>query len=72
MIASTHVGDNGHLASVKGKPFTQQTASGSFEDGCIHIGVHQHIARTARPAAVAIVNLTAIDVDTIGVGHANP
>jgi hypothetical protein len=34
--------------------------------------MHQDIACTAGAAAIAIVNLTAIDIHAIGVGHANP
>ena len=71
MIARTHVGDDGHLATVKGKSFTQQAAPGCFKYSSIHIGVHQDISGTARAAAIAIVNLTTVDVDTIGVGHAH-
>ena len=72
MVARTHVGHNGDLATIEGQAFSQQTTSRSFKHGGIDIGVHQHIARAARAAAIAIVNLTAVDVDAIGVGHANP
>ena len=34
--------------------------------------MHQDIASAAGAAAIAIVNLPSIDVNTIGVGHANP
>jgi len=33
--------------------------------------MHQHVARAARAAAVTAVGLTAVDVHTIGVGHAH-
>jgi hypothetical protein len=72
MIASPHVGDNSHLAAIKGQALTQQSAPGSLEDGGIDIGMHQHIACAAWATAIAIINLSAIDVDAIGVGHANP
>ena len=72
MVACTHIGHNSYLATIEGQAFTQQTAPGRFKYCGIDIGVHQHIARAARATAIAIVNLTAVDVDAIGVGHSNP
>ena len=71
MVARAHVGDDGHLAPVKGQAFAKQTATCCFKNSSVDIRVHQYIARTARTTAIAIVNLTAIDVHTIGVGHAH-
>ena len=71
MIARAHVGDNGHLAAIESQALAQQAASSCFKNSCIDIGVHQDIAGAAGAAAIAIVNLTTIDVHTIGVGHAN-
>ena len=71
MIARADVGDNGNLATIKSQSFAQEATSGSFKHSCIDIWVHQNIARTARAAAIAIVNLSAIDIHTVGVGHAH-
>ena len=71
MVTRADVGNDGNLATIKGQPFAQQAASCCFKDGCIDIGVHEYIARTARATAIAIVNLTAVDIHTVGVGHAH-
>ena len=71
MVAHADIGDHGHAAAVKGQTFAQHAAAGGFEHGRIHMGVHKHIARTARAAAVAAVDLARLHIHAVGVGHAH-
>ena len=70
MIAHANIGHHRHTAAIKGQAFTQHATAGGLEHGGIHMGVCEHIARTAGAAAVATVNLTPLHVHAIGVGHA--
>ena len=71
MITDSEVGDDCDIAFVKSKPFAQDATTRCFKDGCIHIGVHEHIASAARTAAVSGVDAAMFDIDAIGVGHAD-
>ena len=72
VVAAADVGNHRHRAAVKAQALTQHAAPGDFKHRRVHVGVHQHIAGAFRSAAVPAVGLTAIDVDTVGVGHADP
>ena len=72
MITATNVGDHSHVATVKSQPFAQHAAARGFKNGCVHIRVSQHAARTARPTAIAGVNASSVDPNTVGSGHADP
>ena len=71
MITRADVGDDGNLATIECQSFAQQATSGRFKNSSIDIGVHQNIAGTAWATAITIVNLTAVDIHTVGVGHAH-
>ena len=71
VVAAAQVGDDGDIALVECQAFAQQAAARGFQHGGIHVGVRQHIARAARAGAIAGVDLAAIDVHAVGVGHAH-
>ena len=71
VVPAADVGDHGYRAAVEAQAFTQHAAPGDFKHRRVHVRVHQHIARAFRAAAVAAVGLPTVDVDTVGVGHAN-
>ena len=71
VVAAADVGDHCHRAAVKTQAFTQHATARNFKHRSIDIGVHQHIAGTFWPAAVAAVGLPAVHVNAIGVGHAH-
>ena len=72
VVAFANVGDHRHGAAVKPQAFAQDAATRGFEYCCIHLGVQQHIARAFGATAVAAVDLAAVDVHAIGIGHAYP
>lgn len=71
MVAFAHIGDHGHLTAVKAQTFTQDAAARALQNGGIHLGVGQHIACTLGTRAVAAIDLAAIHIDAIGIGHAH-
>ena len=46
-------------------------AGRGFKHGRFNIGVHQHISCAAWPAAIAAIDLLAINVYPVGIGHAD-
>ena len=58
------------MAAVKGQAFAQDATASGFQNSRVDIGVHQHTAGAARAAAVAGVELQAIHIHAVGVGHA--
>ena len=71
VVTSAEVGHHGHLAAVVTQTFAQDPAACGFKNGGVDIRVHQHIACTLGAAAIATVNLAAIDIDAVGQGHAH-
>ncbi len=71
VVAFAHVGDHGHVAAIEGQALAQQAAARGLEHGGVHVGMHQYIAGAARAAAVAGIDALALDVDTVGAGHAD-
>jgi hypothetical protein len=58
-------------AAVEAQALAQDAAARGLEHGRIDVGMGQHVARAARAAAVAAVDLTALHVGAVGVGHAH-
>ena len=71
VVAGTHVGHHRHAALVKTQALAQHAAACGFEHGGVHIGVHQHVSRALRAGTITAVDLSAIHIHTIGVGHAH-
>jgi hypothetical protein len=72
MIADADIGDDSNVAAIEGDAFAQNAAAGRFKNGGIDVRVLQHIARTARAAAVAGIDAFIFDVHAVGGGHADP
>ena len=70
VIPGADIRHHGDLAAVEGQAFAQHAAARRLEHGRVHVRVQQHVARAARAAAVAAVDLAPFDVHAIGVGHA--
>ena len=71
MITRADIGDDRHLAAVKGQTFAENAAARGFKHCGVDVGMHQDAARAARTAAITAVNLNPVDINTVGQGHAH-
>src|SRR6185312_10647983 len=71
VVPGADVRHHGHLAAVEAKSLAQHAAARGFKYGSIHVGVHQHAASAFWATAVTAVDLLAVHVHAIGVGHAH-
>ena len=52
MITGANIGHHRNLALIKGQAFAQQSTPSRFENGCINIRMHQHVAGAARTTTI--------------------
>ena len=71
VISLADVRHDGHIATIEAEPRAQDSAASSLEHSHFDFWVHQHVASTQRPAAIAVVDAAVVDVDAVGTSMSN-
>ncbi|KAG0772385.1 hypothetical protein G6F22_015783 [Rhizopus arrhizus] len=70
VVGVVDVGDHAHLAAVIGQTLAQDDAAVVFDDGGIHVAVHQEAGARGEVGAVALLHQAAVQVKPFAAGQA--